>query len=196
MPTPATRKKMAPPTTAIRPTAEDRQLAQLEHNLGLALAKGKTFKDQAGVTDQQVDNTYALAHYLYSQKKYTEAAEIFRTLTLLDPSSFKYQLGFAACHHFLGNYNLATMYYVIAGELAPDNPLPYFHAGDCCQKRGDPVSAVVCYRSTLERIAQLKDQAFWQTMKDRCELLIDQLRASGGAAPPKTKKASAGAKKK
>lgn len=102
--------------------------------------EGKTLKEAVGVSDDLLEQLYALAYSFYDQGKYTEALQLFHFITSVEPKLYRYVLGLAACYHQLGDYENASIGFFMALNLE-ENPIPAYYIADCFLKVNDYLSA-------------------------------------------------------
>lgn len=98
------------------------------------LNKTELAKSQEALIDEnRLQEGYALAYTLYSQKHYQEALHYFRILVLIRPSEAKYWRGLGSTLQMLKMYEEALNCYSGAQILALEeiDPLIYVYAADC-----------------------------------------------------------------
>lgn len=126
---------------------------------------GKAPKEVFDVPDSVVEELYSLASVLFKNGKFLEAGEIFRHLLLLQPKSYPYALGFAACTEELKAYAIALKGYTLAALNDCKNPLPLFRAAECAHKlknkevEKDFLQRVVQVAGDEKRYSELKEKA-------------------------------------
>ncbi len=135
--------------------------------------EGKAPKDVLGLTDAMIEGIYGQAYRLYNTGKYQDASRIFRLLLMINASEPKYAMGFAACFHMAKEYKAAVDAYMLAANLDPGNPIPFFHASDCYIQLKDPVSATVALQMVVKRSG---DKPEYKTIKDRAVMSIEGLK--------------------
>ncbi|MBA3602611.1 MAG: tetratricopeptide repeat protein, partial [Parachlamydiaceae bacterium] len=67
----------------------------------------------------------------------------------LNPKDPRFPFSYAASFHKLKKYQDAVTYYIIAGSVAPDDPLPWFHCADCYIKINELDVAKVMLEKTI-----------------------------------------------
>jgi type III secretion system low calcium response chaperone LcrH/SycD len=155
--------------TAVAPDISGQVAGVVQH----VIETGAFPKEAMGFGPEKMEATYGQAYHLYNTGKYVEAIELFRLLTVLDPSDAKYALGLAACFHMRREYQNAVRAYLLAGILAPRNPIPQFHASDCYIQMNDLASAVLLLEMAVERAGS---KAEYQVLKERALLTIESLK--------------------
>ena len=93
--------------------------------------EGYTFKDFAGLTDEEMEAAYALAFNLASQGQFVEAEQMFAWLCGLDQYQPKYFLGLGVCRQQLKNTGKALEAFAMAGLLENTHPVPALRAAEC-----------------------------------------------------------------
>jgi type III secretion system low calcium response chaperone LcrH/SycD len=131
-------------------------------------------RKQMNISDQEIENTYALAYLMHQQKKYEMAAETFKLLMLLNLKDWRFPFGLAACLYGQGQWAEASVFFTTAGELN-DDPLPFYYVGDCFHKLGNPEGAKMAYQEVLNRIESQKDKGRFQALQGQVQLLLQHL---------------------
>lgn len=130
-------------------------------------------KDIMGVSDAMVEGIYGQAYRLYNTGKYKDAAQLFRTMVMLNPTEPRYAMGLAACSHMLKDYAYAIEQYTYASMIDPDNPVPAYHSSDCCIQQGDKISAIIALEMAIKRAGNKPEYA---VLKDRATLTLQSLK--------------------
>jgi type III secretion system low calcium response chaperone LcrH/SycD len=84
-----------------------------------------------GFGQEMLDFAYHHAYSLFEAGKHKEALCIFIWLKTLEPLTYRYLFGVAACYHHLKEYANATGDYMMCAVIETDNPEPDFYAADC-----------------------------------------------------------------
>lgn len=134
-------------------------------------------KDQLGVSQQEIENTYALAYLMHQQKKFQVAADAFQTLMLMDLADWRFPYGFAACRHAQNNWTDAALFFTLAAQLHDTDPLPIYYAGDSFQKMGKLDGAKAAYQEALDRINKQKNAGQWKALQAQTALMLNRLEA-------------------
>lgn len=87
----------------------------------------------ADMTQDKIQEIYALAFFFYEKKHYQEASYFFRLLAVLRPSVISYWKGLGACLQMLRDYKEALNCYMSAQNLNREksDPYLYVYAADC-----------------------------------------------------------------
>src|SRR5262249_43987464 len=121
----------------------DEQIRRVTEDI---LREKKTLQEVKGFSDDDVEAIYSVGHSLYSAARYSEARPVFNWLVLLNPYRGKYWLGLAACQQLMKDYQKAlTAYAIAAMTSAPRDPVPHFHAGECCLALNNPADAAKAF---------------------------------------------------
>jgi secretion system chaperone SscA len=110
------------------------------------------------ISEEKIEEVYALAYFLYKQKHFFDAASLFRQLTISGPSVSKYWKGLGACLQLEKEYEEALHCYAAAQLLNDKNkdPTLYVHAADCYFALGDKKNGRLALRSAA-RYAEKQD---------------------------------------
>jgi tetratricopeptide (TPR) repeat protein len=85
-----------------------------------AVLAGKGCADAAGIGQDELEKSYALAHRLYEDELYDRALPLFGRLVLLSPGDMRFSMGTGACYQMLGRFELALQCYaVVASQRLP-----------------------------------------------------------------------------
>lgn len=137
------------------------------------LVGGVLPKEALGLTDEKIEGIYGQAYRLYNTGKYVEAIQLFRILSIIDPTESKYALGLAACFHMMKEYENAIRIYTLAGIIDGNNPVPSFHASDCFIQMRDSPSAILALEMAVQRAGNRPE---FQMLKERALLSIESLK--------------------
>lgn len=144
-------------------------VAELAHKAG----RGEVvIKEELGITDGQMEAMYAVAYNQFQNGKYDDAAKSFSLLAMFDPLEYKYIFGIASCFHMKGEYETASMYYVVASGLDEKDPAPFLHIGECMLAIKDKEGAKDSLALALERAGE--DPQF-APMRKRAEVMIENM---------------------
>lgn len=126
---------MSAATTAPLPPLED-GIALMDY-----LASGHTLGPLLGHTAQAQETMYALAHRMYGQAKYDDAARIFSHLVTCNHMDARFFVGFGACMQMKGRHPQALKFYGVASVLDLADPTPVMHMAECHLALGDHAQA-------------------------------------------------------
>lgn len=129
-------------------------------------------QDAMGISDAFVEMLYAYAYKLFQAGKFEEASTAYKYLMTICPFDVRHPMALAACFHKMHNYTGALSTYIMATVLAPDSPMPWYHASDCMLKLNDLTGAIYMLDRVLEKAKNNPDYA---ALKERAEMSIGQL---------------------
>ncbi|MCG8291449.1 SycD/LcrH family type III secretion system chaperone [Pseudomonas entomophila] len=116
-----------------------------EQDLELALEAfmnhGGTLAMLKDISQDQLEELYAMAHSHYQAGKLKEAETLFKGLTVLNHYDARFLLGLGACRQGLKQYELAIQAYAYGAMMAVDDPRFPFHAAECQVELADWVAA-------------------------------------------------------
>lgn len=106
------------------------------------------------------------AFELYESEDYRGASKLFTQLVLTDPYSEHYWRGLASSKQMVKEYQAALHAWSMVALIQNKDPLPHFHAAECCLALGEKEDALkaldaaldLCHQeeSLLEKINLLK----------------------------------------
>ena len=105
-----------------------------EENLshGLEVIKnGGTLSMLQGISTDDLEAIYSVAHGFYGQGDYDKAQKLFSYLCLYQHMDKRFWKGLAACHQMQKNYKKAAESYAYMALLDMEDPEPSFHASYC-----------------------------------------------------------------
>jgi len=129
-------------------------------------------KDELGLTDGQMEAMYAVAYNQFQNGKYDDAAKSFSLLCMFNPLEYKYLFGIASCFHMKGEYEVASMYYVVASGLDEDDPAPFLHTAECMLAVKDKEGAQDSLALALERAG---DNPQYAPLRKRAEVMLENM---------------------
>lgn len=110
---------------------EELQQAFSEFQNLIPIFNGKTIKEQANISDEEVLNLHAIACAFFEKGKLNESEQFFRHLCLLDSSNLDYVLGLGAVLQRKKLYSTAVDVYAAGHMLQNTDSRPMFYAGQC-----------------------------------------------------------------
>lgn len=134
--------------------------------------EGMLPQDALGFSQDFVEMLYAYAYKLFQSGKFDEAATAYKYLMVLCPFDVRQPMALAACYHKKRNYADAISNYIVATVLAPDSPMPYYHASDCFLKSDDKDGAIFMLTKAVEKA---KENPEYAALLQRAELSLEQL---------------------
>lgn len=106
---------------------------------------GRTFQEILGYSETVMEDFYAKARSLYERQEYQKAADVFVFLTTLNPYIHNYWLGLGMSEQLNENYQNALLAYAMGMLTQIQNPVIYYHSGNCYRALGDSVNALQSY---------------------------------------------------
>lgn len=113
------------------------------------MEEGKTFQEIIGYSNQTMDKFYQIAHGLFQQQEYSQAADAFVFLTTLNPYTHNYWLGLGMSEQLSGSYQGALLAYAMAILTDIENPVAHYHSASCYRAVGDRRSALQSLKMAL-----------------------------------------------
>lgn len=126
--------------------ANERQ--QFISELGL----GKTIQAIAGLSDSSLEKLYQAAKHVFDQKRFSEAADAFGFLTMLNPTKFAFWLGLGNSEFNLKNYEAALFAYAFVCRINPQDYFGHIFSCRCYEALGDMKNAINALEMALDII--------------------------------------------
>jgi len=102
-----------------------------------------------GVSNEQLEAIYALAHGHYASGDYENAQALFLFLTVYRNVEKRFWLGLAACQQMLRQYPVALRSYGICAMLDAEDPQVPLRAGECFMAMGDKTNAISALEASI-----------------------------------------------
>jgi len=134
--------------------------------------QGEPLQEAFGFSQELMEALYSQAYQLYNNGQYALANQAFRSLIALNQYDTRYHLGLAASYHMLKDFDNAITVYVGWAVLDHDNPLPYYHAADCCLQMKNEIGALLLLNLAIERCS---DEKPLEKLKNRAISMRDEL---------------------
>lgn len=128
--------------------------------------------ESMGFDNRFVGMLYSYAYKLFQSGKFSDAEQVYRLLMCLNPLDARYPHALAATLHKEKKFQESLNNYIVAAYLAPDDPMPLYHASDCCMQMNDPYSALTMLSMVIDRVGERKE---FNLLKQRAELSINSL---------------------
>ena len=123
------------------------------------MTSGLTVAQIKGMTPEQQDAIYGVAHNLYTAGKYKDALSIFKFLTFFNHLSAKFWFGLAACQQMLKRYEEAIASYSYVLMLDPVDSRSYLFMADCNLALDEKYSAIAALELCVELSGDRKEAA-------------------------------------
>lgn len=134
---------------------------------------GKSLKDILGFSAVDIEALYSYGYKFFQSGKFQDALPLFLFLRQLDPVSYRYTFGVAACYQNLKEYSKAAGNYLLCTYLDSDNPVPYLHMYHCYLSQNDIASACNALKET---ILFASDQPEYAEVKTKARLELKKLK--------------------
>jgi type III secretion system low calcium response chaperone LcrH/SycD len=129
------------------PTITEKQMEELVDRF---LTKGATFKELKGISDEELEAVYAVAHNLFTTGRHEDAENAFRLLCFLDHLNKKFWLGLGACRRARKDYRGAIDAFGLAGVLDLHDARAALQSGECHILLGNKSAAMSAYNAVLK----------------------------------------------
>lgn len=129
-------------------------------------------KEKLGITNGQMEAMYSVAFNQFQKAAYDDAIQSFSLLCLLNPLEYKHMFGVASSFYKKGSYELASLYYVIAGRLDTSDPAPFLYAAECMFAVSDTKGSKKSLALTLSRIG---DSPQYAPLRKRVENMLERI---------------------
>ncbi len=128
-----------------------------------------------GITDEVMEEYYALAYNLYNLGRYKDALAVFKNVFPKDGLNPRYSFGVAACYHQLKDYANATVFYQITTMLDLVDPIPAYHLYDCVIRMNNPLYATYALEMVMKRS---KNDPMYQKLYEAAKLHLESADAA------------------
>jgi type III secretion system low calcium response chaperone LcrH/SycD len=109
------------------------------------------FQDVVGFEQEVMDEFYRVAHRIFQEGRYYEAADAFVFLTTLNPYVYEYWLGLGMAEQLTEDYPSSLTAYAMAIANDDSNPLPYYHSAHCYYQMDDKEKALASLELAIEQ---------------------------------------------
>lgn len=137
------------------------------------LSMGKTIQAIAGMSDSSLEKLYQAAKYVFDQKRFSEAADAFGFLTMLNASKFAFWLGLGNSEFNLKNYKQALFAYAFVCRVNPEDYFCHIFSCRCYEALGDIENAINALELALYVVGDTPEK---KELKSVLELQIKRLR--------------------
>lgn len=135
------------------------------HMIKKAVVEGKTVQEALQIPDEMMQKFYLAARNLFEKEHYTDAANGFLFLTLLNAEQHDYWLGLGMATQLTGDFESAVNAYEMAAIFEVENPVPYFYLAKCLFAMHERQSSLLAldiaiqYAADIAEYQELKKQA-------------------------------------
>ena len=122
---------------------------------GEMIEKGlTTIREAKGITDEEMNAVYAVAHNFYMTGRYDDAETVFKFLVTFDHLNPKYWIGLGAVRQVQKRFKQALEAYAnVVGNLDVENVKASYYAAECFLALGDKTNA----KSAVEHVKHFAD---------------------------------------
>ena len=136
---------------------------------------GATFKEIKGISDDELEAMYALAHGQLQNGRFEQAETMFRFLCLNDHLSHKYWLAMGICLKEQEKFEEAVNALGVAGLLNMEDPRAAFAAAECHVRLGNRTESVAALESAISFAG---DKPEFAATRQRAEMMLKVLNQS------------------
>ncbi|SDD38512.1 type III secretion low calcium response chaperone LcrH/SycD [Cupriavidus sp. YR651] len=111
---------------------------------------GVTLKEIYGISGEQMEAVYCIAHDLYNEGRLDEAEKFFRFLCVYDFYCVEYLMGLAAVYQLKGAYQKAADIYAVAFAQSKGDYRAMLFSGQCQLAMGKVGRARMCFRQVIK----------------------------------------------
>ncbi|SIO28610.1 SycD/LcrH family type III secretion system chaperone [Halodesulfovibrio marinisediminis] len=158
-------------------TMVEEQDELLAKALKAVLEDGAVLSELQGISEDDMEHTYAFAYEKYMAGNYKDAFEVFKLLTLMNHLESRFWLGLAGCAQELEALDIAIEAYAMAGFLEPENPIISLFGGTCLYKVGNFEAAKLALEAGVELAAE-SDQDL-DAYVARAQATLEQMQSVG-----------------
>lgn len=123
--------------------------AQLKGVFTDVIQKGMSIMEAIKFPPALSELLYSYASELFNSGKYQDANKLFYYLVHINPQDARFTFAYAASFHKLKKYEEASNYYLMTTMIEKNNPLSWFHAGDCYLQMQRPDAALVMLNKAI-----------------------------------------------
>lgn len=133
-----------------------------------------------GMTEDELEAVYSLAHGFYTSGRYGDALDMFRFLCMHRHMDPRFWFGLGATNQMLGEHATAVTAYQTCAMLDLEDAQVPMRAAECFRAMGDAESA----RQALEAVVEVaKGKPAQAAYAKRAEAMLQQMRTAGAARP-------------
>lgn len=139
----------------------------------MILCDGYTFGDALNTSEKQLHALYNWGYELQKRGRFSQAMSVFQYLCFLNHYDEHAWIALGFCREQLRHYRPAVQAYVMAGMLAPDNPIPALRSAECLLQIGELDGAEIAAQKALELAG---DDPRLEQRRVRAEFLLKVVR--------------------
>ena len=139
----------------------------------MILNEGYTFGDVFRVSDRQMQAIYNWGYDLQKRGRYEQGMRVFECLCTLDHYDEKSWIALGFCRERLNHPQEAIQAYMMAGLMAPENPIPPLRAAECLLRMRELALAESAVKQAIELAG---DDPRLRPRRERAEFLLKVIR--------------------
>ena len=113
-----------------------------------------TVRETKGISDEEMNAVYSVAHNFYMTGRYDDAETVFKFLVMFDHLNPKYWIGLGAVRQVQKRFKQAIEAYAnVVGNLDVENVKASYYAAECYLALGDRANA----QSAVEHVKHFAD---------------------------------------
>ena len=143
-------------------------------------AAGGTPGQAWGLDPLDYDTLYAVGHAMHAQRRYTDAAAVFRYVNYLNPLDRRFPMALGSCLQMTGEFEQALASYTMASLMDMTDPQPSFHQSECMIALGMTEEA----RRMLALVVRQCQMPAQLPLKTRAQALLELLHQQSGDRSP------------
>lgn len=144
-----------------------------------------TLRQQRGVSNEEMDAVYALAHGYYRAGRLDEAEQAFLFLCLFEHLESKYWIGLGAVQQMKHDYAKALASYSYASVIDFRNPRALYYGTECHLALGHLDDAQETLSALLAVCpADTEEGQKWRARAEQLQAQVERLRQRGGSDAP------------
>jgi type III secretion system low calcium response chaperone LcrH/SycD len=97
----------------------------------------------------RLKDIYKTGYDFLSYGEYKKAIPFFKIFAIYNQGDSRGWMSLATCYQYLNGYQEATIPYLIAGVIAPNDPSPKFHLGQCWDSLDETEKALQAFQESL-----------------------------------------------
>ena len=147
-----------------------------------AIAQDQSLQEICGISETTIESLYQAAKQIYEKQNYSDAAEAFTFLTLLNSKKYTFWIALGNAEYLCHRYEQALVAYAIAVRVDPGDPTSHVYACKCYEEIQEFDNAVNALDLALFVIGESKSRDFENLKRQvtaKREKLIKKIKDEG-----------------